>query len=185
MRTIFDANTVPIVIALLVGLLVGWWMFKRLRAGGGRDAERARGDAVQAPPPAQRAGRDRPLRTGIDGPEPNDLVSSGAAAMSDVAGEVLGLEVHEQLPGAEGPPDDLTVMKGVGPKLVARLHENGITRFVQLARLSDNEVTILDEKMGPFKGRLRRDQIVEQARYLARGDRDGFEAQFGKIGSAS
>jgi hypothetical protein len=125
-----------------------------------------------------------PVQSG-DGGEPNGIVSSGAAAMGDVAGQVLGVEVHEELPGADGPPDDLTILKGVGPKLAARFHENGISRFAQLARLSDNEVAILDEKMGPFKGRLKRDRIVEQACFLERGDKDGFEAQFGKLGSAS
>lgn len=185
MRTVFDANTLPIIIALLIGLLVGWWMFKRLRAGGAKDLDRSRSERTEAPPPVQRVEQDRPVRTSSDGGEPNDLVSSGAAAMSDVAGEVLGVQVHEELPGADGPPDNLAIMKGVGPKMVARLHENGISRFAQLARLSDNEVAMLDEKMGPFKGRLRRDRVIEQASYLARGDKDGFEAQFGKLGSVS
>ncbi|CAA9400244.1 MAG: hypothetical protein AVDCRST_MAG15-966 [uncultured Rubellimicrobium sp.] len=184
MRTVFDANMVPIVIALLVGLLIGWWMFRRARAGSAKDlGERRNEDPLEAPPLAPRIEEDRPIRSGVDGGEPNGLVSSGAAAASDVAGQVLGVQVHDELPGADGPPDNLEIMKGVGPKLVARLHENGIVRFEQIARLSDNEVSILDEKMGPFKGRLRRDRIVEQANYLARGDKDGFEAQFGKLGS--
>jgi predicted flap endonuclease-1-like 5' DNA nuclease len=186
MRTVFDANMIPIVIALLVGILVGWWMFKRLRAGSGSNAgEMARSKTLEAPPIAPRIEEERPVRAGVDGSERNGLASSGAAAASDVAGQVLGVRVHDELPGADGPPDDLEIMKGVGPKLVTRLHENGIARFEQLARLSDNEVSILDEKMGPFRGRLRRDRIVEQANYLARGDKDGFEAQFGKLGSGS
>ncbi|HEX8214201.1 MAG TPA: hypothetical protein VF582_01880 [Allosphingosinicella sp.] len=186
MRTVFDANMVPIAIALLVGLLVGWWMFKRLRAGSGRDlGERPASQTLEAPPPAPRVEQERPVRAGTDGNERNGLASSGAAAASDVAGQVLGVRVHSELPGAEGPPDNLAVMKGVGPKLAARLHENGIIRFEQLARLSDNEISILDERMGPFQGRLRRDRIVEQASYLARGDTDGFEAQFGKLGGGA
>jgi predicted flap endonuclease-1-like 5' DNA nuclease len=44
-------------------------------------------------------------------------------------------------------------------------------------------VAILDDKLGAFKGRLARDRVVEQANYLARDDRDGFEAKFGKLGS--
>jgi hypothetical protein len=39
--------------------------------------------------------------------------------------------------------------------------------------------------MGAFRGRIERDRVVEQARYLARGDRDGYEATFGKLGSAA
>ncbi len=104
--------------------------------------------------------------------------------MADVAGEVLGVDAHSDLPPAAGPPDNLQTLKGVGPKLAQKLNENGITRFEQLAGLSATEVAMLDGKLGPFKGRLERDRIVEQASYLARGDRDGFEARFGSLGSA-
>ena len=187
MRAIFDAYTFPIVIALVIGLLVGWWLFsKRSRTGDSVAIERR--DEPAAPPPPAPAARavdhGRPVRSGIDGPEGNGLADQGAAAAGDVYGEVLGVRAHDEMPGAGGPPDNLEMMKGVGPKFVTRLHENGITRFAQLARLSDNEVSMLDERMGPFRGRLRRDRVVEQAAYLARGDRDGFEALFGKLGGA-
>ena len=49
--------------------------------------------------------------------------------------------------------------------------------------MSATELAHLDERIGPFRGRLERDRVAEQARYLARGDTDGFEAQFGKLGS--
>jgi predicted flap endonuclease-1-like 5' DNA nuclease len=75
-------------------------------------------------------------------------------------------------------------LKGVGPKLAQKLNENGITRFDQLAALSRNEVAMLDEKLGAFRGRLQRDRVAEQASYLARGDRDGFEARFGSLGGS-
>jgi hypothetical protein len=44
------------------------------------------------------------------------------------------------------------------------------------------EVERLDESLGAFRGRLTRDRVVEQADYLARGDIDGFEEKFGKLG---
>lgn len=175
MRTIFEANSVPIIVALLVGLMIGWWMFRRSRSS----------HSSEVSPEARQVEADPPVPARFDTPEGNGLADQGAAAASDVAGEVLGVQVHGQLPGAEGPPDNLEIMKGVGPKFVIRLHENGVTRFDQISRLTDNEVSILDDKMGPFKGRLRRDRVVEQANYLARGDTDGFEAQFGKLGSVS
>lgn len=175
MSTVFDANTAPIIIALLIGLVIGWWIFKRVSGAGT--------DEVAAPLKALEAERPAPSQH-LDTSEGNGLLDEGAAAASDVAGEVLGVRVHSELPGASGPPDNLEVMKGVGPKFVAMLNASGITRFDQLARLSDNEVALLDEKMGPFKGRLVRDRVVEQAAYLARGDRDGFEAKFGKLGGA-
>jgi predicted flap endonuclease-1-like 5' DNA nuclease len=76
------------------------------------------------------------------------------------------------------------MLKGVGPKLAQKLNENGIIRFDQLAGLGTNEVAMLEEKLGPFRGRLSRDRVVEQASYLARGDTEGFEARFGKLGGA-
>jgi len=109
------------------------------------------------------------------------IASEAAAAVGDVSGQIIGAPVHENLPGASGPPDDLTRLKGVGPKFAALLNELGIRRFDQLARLSDADIERLDAKLGPFRGRLQRDQIPLQADYLARGDEDGFEQRFGKL----
>jgi predicted flap endonuclease-1-like 5' DNA nuclease len=117
-----------------------------------------------------------------DGPEGNALPDEFAAASRDVAGEILGVDAHPDIPGPKGPPDNLQMLKGVGPKLAAQLNEFGISRFDQLAGLTDNEVALLDRRMGAFEGRIARDRLVEQACYLERGDRDGFEARFGKLG---
>lgn len=113
--------------------------------------------------------------------EGRGLADEAAAAASDVAGEIVGLKIHEELPGASGPPDDLKQLKGVGPKLATILNERGISRFDQIARLSPGQVEALDNSLGAFKGRFEQDQIVEQAHYLARGDIDGYEAKFGKL----
>ena len=187
MMTVIDANIVPIIIALLIGLAIGWWMFRRSPSASitedRRPSERVEAPPAPVPPPADRpSGRPRLIRDGIDTKEGRGIADQGAAAAADVAGQVLGAEVHDEIPGASGPPDDLQTLKGVGPKLALRLNENGIFRFEQLARLNHNEVAMLEDKLGPFKGRIVRDRVVEQAAYLARGDRDGFEARFGKLG---
>jgi predicted flap endonuclease-1-like 5' DNA nuclease len=117
-----------------------------------------------------------------DGPEGNALHDEFAAATQDVAGEILGVDAHPVIPGPSGPPDNLRLLKGVGPKMVAQLNEFGITRFDQLAGLTETEVALLDKRMGAFEGRIARDRLVEQACYLERGDTDGFEAKFGKLG---
>jgi predicted flap endonuclease-1-like 5' DNA nuclease len=80
-----------------------------------------------------------------------------------------------------GKVDDLERLKGVGPKLAAMLEAHGLTRFEQIAKLTDSEVERLDVDLGAFRGRLQRDRIVEQAVYLARGDIEGFEQRFGKL----
>lgn len=82
---------------------------------------------------------------------------------------------------AASPHDDLEKLKGVGPKLAGLLVSHGITRFEQIASLTPSEIERLDADLGAFKGRLQRDRVIEQADYLARGDTDGFEQQFGKL----
>jgi predicted flap endonuclease-1-like 5' DNA nuclease len=113
--------------------------------------------------------------------EGRGLAAEAAAAASDVTGQFLEASVHANLPGASGPPDDLQRLKGVGPRFASQLNELGITRFDQLASLGDADIEWLDSKLGPFAGRVRRDQIPLQAEYLASGDQDGFEQRFGKL----
>ena len=115
------------------------------------------------------------------GSEGKGLASEAAAAATDVAGEILHVPAHRHLPGASGPPDDLARLKGVGPKFAEMLNARGIIRFDQIARLTPDEVERLDTALGPFRGRISRDRIVEQSDYLARGDLDGFEQRFGKL----
>ncbi len=113
--------------------------------------------------------------------ERRGIAAEAAAAVGDVGGEIIGAPIHESLPGASGPPDDLTRLKGVGPKFARLLNDLGIIRFDQLSRLSEGDLDRLDGHLGPFRGRLARDQIPLQADYLARGDVDGYEQRFGKL----
>ena len=113
--------------------------------------------------------------------EGRSIADEMAAATSDVTGDIIEAPVHANLPGASGPPDDLQRLKGVGPKFAQLLNERGIIRFEQLARLTPDEVERLDPTLGPFRGRLQRDRVTEQADYLARGDIEGFEYHFGKL----
>ncbi len=182
MMTIIEANLIPIIIALLIGLATAWWMARRRRAVTRTEAEAARLDGLPPAPPLE---QPRPVRDGVDTREGHGLADHGATATKDVAGQIFGVEAHPDIPGPSGPSDNLQILKGVGPKLALRLNENGIFRFDQLASLSQNEAAMLDQRMGPFKGRIARDRVIEQASYLARGDRDGFEANFGKLGSGS
>lgn len=158
MWTVVQDNLILIVVALLIGFAVALWAFRK----SGSEANLT----------------DR--RT--DGPEGNGLQDEFAAATQDVAGEILGIDAHPSIPGPNGPPDNLRLLKGVGPKMVAQLNEFGITRFDQLAGLTGTEVALLDKRMGAFEGRIARDRLVEQACYLERDDKDGFEAKFGKLG---
>jgi predicted flap endonuclease-1-like 5' DNA nuclease len=135
------------------------------------------------PPPSPSAPAPAPRPAPAPKPKPAPKAGKGVAdevatATTDVAGEVLGVDVA----GPAEAADDLRQLKGVGPKFVARLAELGITRFDQLAGMNATEIAHLDERMGPFVGRLAKDRVIEQADLLARGDIETFEERFGKLG---
>ncbi|HEX5238440.1 MAG TPA: hypothetical protein VFW39_08260 [Sphingomicrobium sp.] len=135
--------------------------------------------------PRQRVGLtdSAPLRPHMSKARPAEgrgVAGEAAAATSDLGGYIIGAPVHRALEG-DVPRDDLCTLKGVGPKFADALHTLGFERFEQLAVLSPTEVDRLDAHLGAFSGRLKRDRIVEQADYLARGDSDGFEQRFGKL----
>jgi len=80
-------------------------------------------------------------------------------------------------------PDNLLWIKGLGPKLNTLFIENGVTRFDQIAGWGATEIAAMDEKLGTFSGRIARDNFVEQAALLAKGDVAAFEAKYGKLDS--
>jgi predicted flap endonuclease-1-like 5' DNA nuclease len=125
-----------------------------------------------------------PLRPHMHNPKPEaegrGLDGEAAAATSDILGEIIGAPVHRELANQDG-RDELTRLKGVGPKFEQALNRLGFYRYDQLARLTYVDIEKLDPQLGTFAGRLDRDRIVEQADYLARGDSAGFEASFGRL----
>jgi predicted flap endonuclease-1-like 5' DNA nuclease len=86
------------------------------------------------------------------------------------------------LDAPRGTPDDLTLMKGVGPRLATKLNEIGVFHYRQIAGWSPHEVGIADSKLDTFRGRIERDQLVEQAKLLAAGRTTEYEARFGRLG---
>ncbi len=58
--------------------------------------------------------------------------------------------------------DDLTRISGVGPVIVKKLHDLGVTTFAQIAAWTPEDVAAMDEKLN-FKGRIDRDNWIAQA----------------------
>lgn len=85
-------------------------------------------------------------------------------------------------PAPTAKADNLQLLKGVGPKMVTLLNGLGVTGFQQIADWTDADVAAIDPQLGAFQGRIARDAIVDQAGYLARGDKAGFEAKYGALG---
>lgn len=64
--------------------------------------------------------------------------------------------------------DDLKLIKGVGPKLEAMLHDLGIYKFSQIAAWKKSDIEEISEKLGSFRDRIKRDDWVKKAKQLER-----------------
>lgn len=147
-----------IVAALVLGLAVAWYVFNASRKTRVTGTSRDVLDEGAAP-----AERNKAL---IDS-------APAATAMQPPAGAPV------TTPAASG--DDLTRIKGLGPKLSATLHGAGVTSFAQIAAWSDADIDRIDAQLGRFQGRIRRDDWVGQAKLLAQGDENGFAERYGKL----
>jgi predicted flap endonuclease-1-like 5' DNA nuclease len=77
--------------------------------------------------------------------------------------------------------DDLTRIKGLGPKISTALRALGVTRYAEIAAWTEADVARIDAQLGAFAGRATRDNWIEQAKLLAADDVAAYEAKFGKL----
>jgi NADH-quinone oxidoreductase subunit E len=150
------------VVFIVVGLLLGWIFCSELKPLVQPNDTSA---APSAPEPA-------PVS------EPAPATAPVAQAPKAEAPEVEAVEDAvrpEALSGARnGGADDLKMIKGVGPKLEIMLNELGFYHFDQIAGWSAAEVAWVNDNLTGFKGRVSRDNWVEQARKLASGQETEF-----------
>ncbi len=107
-----------------------------------------------------------------------------AVVMPELDPAVVNVVMPGTVPN-DAPADDLTRMKGIGPKLSQRLTQLGVMRFDQIAAWTDRDIAEIDRHLGTFAGRITRDAWVEQAGLLASGDIAGYESRFGKLGGGA
>lgn len=196
MQALIQANGVAVAVAaVLLALLVAWLIWGR--SAKPRQRHRAADVLDEGMAPAQRnqALIDAPSAAAritaplaASGPDIfggiGEVVARAAAAEVIAAsdtGEATEAAAIAPASPSESAGDDLTRIKGLGPKLAARLAELGITRFDQIAGWDDAALAEIDAQLGNFAGRPARDGWVEQAKFLAAGDTAGFEAKFGKL----
>ena len=186
-----------IVAALLLGLVIAWYLFNSSRKtrvtstsrdvldDGAAPAQRNKALIDSAPAatpmqpaagvpaggattePAATAPAATPAPTPTPPPTPAPAPASASATPASASAPAGG--------------DDLTRIKGLGPKLSATLRGMGVTTFAQIAAWDDAEIDRVDAQMGRFQGRIRRDDWVGQAAMLAAGDEAGFADRFGKL----
>lgn len=191
-------TTILVLIALgalltVVAILYGMRLARQRRAA--RRVEEARVEAEAsdepvsapsaepaAPPPSPEPTPALPAADPL--PLAPDLADEPVVAAVPLDASPAAEAELEPAPEPAGPPPadrPLTLLKGLGPKVAARLEELGVASVGDLARLSPAEAEALDARLGPFTGRMARDRWLDQARLLAAGDDRAFEAEFGKL----
>lgn len=153
-----------LVLALTVALLVSWWLFMANRK-----------TSVALTRDEGSIGAARRNQALIDAP----AASVPPATPEGLAG--IGEAIDASVPPVPAGSDDLTRIKGVGPKVEKLLHALGVTTFSQIAAWDDADVDRVDGKLGSFAGRIRRDDWRAQAALLAAEDTAAYEARFGKL----
>ena len=201
MGTITTIHLILIALFAVAAVLAMVWGAKRRRAKQQALAE------LQAEGRLQSVENDAPAETIAEparrAPQPVERVAERVAPSPVIA--PLSEAIPQPVPVAPPPPPiretpveiivpsvsvlepsagsgDLTRLKGLGPKVAARLADLNVTRVADLAALNDAQAVALDAQLGNFMGRMGRDKWIEQARLLNAGDIAGYEAQFGKLG---
>lgn len=122
--------------------------FSRLGDVGAQMARAAvRSAPAQAPAPIRRA------------------VEDAAKPDRDGSGPV-GARPRMLYDAAPAEADDLTAIKGVGPKLAAKLNELGVYRLEQIAGFDGSDLAWIDRNLGGVRGRAMRGDWAGQARSL-------------------
>lgn len=192
MVQLIQANWLIFIAALLIGIVVAYWLFVH---GTKPPRQERRPDVLdEGAAPAQRnqALIDSAPAARFDAPVHIDPPAM-AGTMAGI-GEVIAVAAQEEVdnrvasPGAAatdagepGTGDDLRRIKGLGPKMETLLHSMDVRRYSQIAAWTDEDLDALDARLGAFAGRPRRDNWVEQARLLSQDDKSAYEARFGKL----
>ena len=155
------------VVFIVVGLLLGWIFCSELKP---LVQSTQTTDTPKAPEPAAAA---EPTAV----PEPAPVAASASASASatpDVETAEDAARPEALSSARAGGADDLKMIKGVGPKLEIMLNDLGFYHFDQIAAWSAAEVAWVNDNLAGFKGRVSRDNWVEQASKLATGQETEF-----------
>ena len=152
------------VVFIVVGLLLGWIFCSELKP---LVQQNETSTAPSAPAPAPAPAAEAAPETAPVAQAPEVEAPEAEAVEDAVRPEALSA-------ARDGGADDLKMIKGVGPKLEIMLNELGFYHFDQIAGWSAAEVAWVNDNLTGFKGRVSRDNWVEQARKLASGQETEF-----------
>ena len=162
-------------LAVIAVVALLWWLIAASRR---TRVEIARREDEDTPAKRNQALIDAPPAVSSATPVTIPPVMSGAVGG---VGEAIEAAATPAAPAPADGGDDLTRIKGLGPKLAEQLRALGVTRYEQIAGWDDAEINRIDAQLGRFQGRIRRDDWVAQARLLNAGDETAYESIFGKL----
>lgn len=190
------ANPLWFLIAFVIGIATGWWIWAGRKsdessviaavggvgagvagaasgaAGMAKDTASAAGDMVKGAADTATGAAGSVVDTakdaiGVEEPAPPPPPPPAPPPLAPVAA-VQTEEGKPKIAAAVGEPDDLTRIKGVGPKLNDLCLSLGVKRFDQISEWSAADVAEVDQYL-KIKGRIDRDEWVAQAKLLAAG----------------
>jgi large subunit ribosomal protein L21 len=106
------------------------------------------------------------ILTGGQGPD-KSKAGQGAPRRAATAASGSG-RAFALLSAPEGKADDLTLIGGVGEKIGEKLNGLGIYHFWQVAGMTEADIEKIESGLG-FKGRVAREDWIEQAKELMAG----------------
>lgn len=188
-----------LLLAALLGLFVGWLIWgrrsrvevdsgevDRLRASldacrqehNAKDAELARlhdaNSALTAQASAVQVAWDEAEQQRIETEVAEIDMSEDYDGDGILEGKNEGTKPQTLAAARGGVADDLKLIKGVGPKMEALCNRLGFYHFDQIANWTRDEVAWVDANLEGFKGRVSRDNWVDQAKILAAGGETEF-----------
>jgi predicted flap endonuclease-1-like 5' DNA nuclease len=83
--------------------------------------------------------------------------------------------------GRIGPATDLKRIRGIGLLIEKKLHSLGISSYAHIANWTASDIDRISQSLD-FKGRIERENWVEQARILAAGGQTEFSRRFDRSG---
>ncbi len=193
-----------IILAAVLGLFVGWIIWGRRSGDSTAKVEKLDAELVSCREDKMRLQNElAQTKADCEASKAEALMAEEAAAAAaaeasavahaaqvdagahpvEVKGEDFDAEGHVEEAGTkpltldaarDGKPDDLKQISGIGPKLEILCNKLGFYHFDQIAAWTTEEVAWVDTHLEGFKGRVSRDNWVEQAKVLAEGGTTAF-----------
>ncbi len=153
-----------------IGLLAALAYFFGLPLGGGAKSllpapARTSAPAPAKPPPLVLRGRPRDEPPAAPQPQPAKIEEAAAAQAPAAKKHLPGLPPESLAAPRGGAPDDLTKIKGIGPKSVEKLHALGVFHYDQIAGWNIDNARWVGAAL-TVPGRVERGKWIQQAREL-------------------